>query len=228
MFAGYPGSCIQVFSAERVTHLRWDGQRIRTEAAAVSDESTACAVPLLDDPDEPAASILRQVTRPGDTAPNLYRALANSPASLNAWVGIAWPLREPASVSKADRELAISYLATRRRCRYVEAHHRRFALRRGISEDQLKALGPRSFDSEMFAPAQVALLTMVDEIISEGAASPATVQSASEHFGVAGVVELLVTVGFYEAVCVVNKSLRVPLEDGAEAKAPGMTGLENG
>jgi 4-carboxymuconolactone decarboxylase len=170
-----------------------------------------CTVPLLDDAPEPAASILRSLTRPGRPAPSLYRALAHSPQLLKAWIDLAWPLRALTAVPRADRELAITYLGHRRRCRYIVVHHAKFAAKQGVEPGQLAALTSADPHASARTAGQRAGLRLVDSVVTDGAGSRADIAELIEHYGQQGMVEFVVTIGFYEMVSVVNRSLRIPV-----------------
>ena len=170
-------------------------------------------LPFVDDPAEPAATIFAGLRERGGSAPNLYRILAHSPSLLKAWVDLAWPLRRSKDTPRGLRELAITYLAVRRRTDYVATHHRHFASRHGVSDSQLDGLEPDGWKRDAgFDDGQRLVLTLVDEVFNGGSASEATIASLDSRFGSAGAVELVVTIAFYEAVCVVNRSFAIPVE----------------
>jgi alkylhydroperoxidase family enzyme len=178
----------------------------------VVNQTATCRVPLVDEPSTPADAVFAQLRRDGQPVPNLYRALANAPAVLKGWVDFAWPLREGAS-PRGLRELAITYLAIRRGSEYVRKHHKRFALQHGVEAAVLDAFSPSGWDR--WAPLtddQRNVLRLVDEVVADGAASEDTIHEMERRFGTEQAVELVVTVAFYEAVCVVNRSLDVPVE----------------
>jgi alkylhydroperoxidase family enzyme len=178
----------------------------------VVNQTSTCRVPLVDEPGSPADGVFAQLRQDGQPVPNLYRALANAPAVLKGWVDFAWPLREGAS-PRHLRELAITYLAIRRGSEYVRKHHKRFAIQHGVEPAVLDALLPSGWDR--WAPVtdvQRQVLRLVDEVVDDGAASEDTIHELEHRYGVEQAVELVVTVAFYEAVCVVNRSLDVPVE----------------
>lgn len=179
--------------------------------SAAADDELPCLVPLLDDAPEAAGAILASVSGPGRPAPSLYRALAHSPELLRAWVDFAWPLRALPTVPRGDRELAITYLGHRRNCRYVVVHHAKFAGRHGVDEQRLAALATDRPHDAAATPAQAAALRLVDSVVRAGAASADDIASLVRYYDRKGMVELLTTVAFYEMVCVVNRSLRIPV-----------------
>ena len=98
-----------------------------------------------------------------------------------------------------------------RACDYETFHHDKYARTFGITDDQLNSL-MKWKSSDAFDQEQRAALALVDDIILSGAASNESVERVREFFGNDGLVELVVTLSFYEAVCSINLSLAVPLE----------------
>ena len=168
-------------------------------------------VPLVMNPSSQDGSVYDGYIESGNVMPNLYRVLANTPGLLNAWVAFAWPLREIDSSPRAVRELAITYLAVRRSSEYVRVHHRRFARQYGVASELFLELDQWR-QTDAFNEQQRAALQLVDDIVDEGAASAETMAECVRIFREDGAVQLVVTVGFYEAVCVINRSVAIPLE----------------
>jgi 4-carboxymuconolactone decarboxylase len=170
---------------------------------------------MVEAPGAPGDEVFSGLRASGRPIPNLYKVLANAPVVLKSWVDFAWPLRD-ASAPRGLRELAIAYLAIRRDSQYVRTHHSRYARRHGVSSEQIEALTPSGWDSAAdFNDHQRLVLTLVDEVVRDGTATAATVASLDEQLGRQQTVELVVTVAFYEAVCVVNRSFDIPVESGS-------------
>ena len=88
--------------------------------------SGAGRLPLVSaDSDDPQlANVFGRFRDSGHDVPALYRTLGNAPAMLNAWVGMAWPLRTEATTSRALRELIIMRVAQLTRTPYEWVAHR--------------------------------------------------------------------------------------------------------
>jgi 4-carboxymuconolactone decarboxylase len=177
-----------------------------------ADGATSPRIGFVEEAAPPASEIFELFRRDGRPVPNLYKVLANAPRLLKAWVDLAWPLRT-ATAPRGLRELAVAYLATRRGSEYVRVHHSRFARRNGVSPEAIAALSPEGWDrSAPLEENERTMLDLVDEVIEHGAASEQTIGVLRKRFGDEQTVEMVVTVGFYEAVCVVNRSFDIPLE----------------
>jgi AhpD family alkylhydroperoxidase len=143
--------------------------------------------------------------------PNLYRALANAPALLEAWIGFAWSLRADAGVSRALRELAILRVAHLNRADYVWRSHWRLALAAGVREYQLAELSGWS-TSDRFSDAERSVLQMTDELTGSARISDASWTALRRSFDEQEAVELVLTVSFYSCAARLTNGLEVPIE----------------
>lgn len=143
----------------------------------------------------------------------LYRLLGNSPAMLEAWVGLAWPLRAKPVTSRALRELLILRLAVLTDATFEWEAHWPAALKAGATREQLAALGNWS-RSDLFDAPTKAALRCGDEMILSGGASAEAVADLRTHFNDGECVELLLTSAFYSCVSHLLHSI------GIEATAP--------
>jgi alkylhydroperoxidase family enzyme len=170
-------------------------------------------VPLLSDAEiaPNVAEIFERMRKAGGKPPNLYRALANAPAMLDAWVAFAWPLRHDPKTSRAIRELVIMRVAGLTDAHYEEHHHRRMALDAGVSEAQLGDLA-RWRDSKRFNDQERAVLAMADAVTRGGKLPDIVHADLKRHFKDGEVVELVLTAAFYNCVSRTLLALEVPLE----------------
>ena len=164
-------------------------------------------VPLRDEIPEPAASALREV---GGRPINLYRALANQPEVLKAWIGLAWTLRSKAITPRPLRELVILRGAQCFGSEYEWTHHVAMARSAGVPEPKIAALADWR-RSELFDDRERAALAYAEGVL-DGDVSAAAADGLARHFDAAEIVELAVTAGFYAMVPRVLDALDVPLE----------------
>ncbi len=161
-----------------------------------------------------AAAVESRLAELGGRPVNLYRALANSPDMVAAWIEFAWAVRQRPGTSRRLRELMIVRGAELMGCEYELSHHRHMALRHGISQGELDTIsGWRS--SPAFSPSERAALDLMEAMV--GGSVPDSVNAELErHFSPQERVELVMTAGLYCMVPRVLDALRVPLEqDGA-------------
>src|SRR6202022_2168855 len=149
------------------------------------------AVPLVEVP----AAIASRLAELGGKPVNLYRALANSPDMLAAWIEFAWSVRQKPATARRLRELMIVRGAALMDCGYELAHHRLMARRSGVGEEELDALdGWR--ESPYFTPAERAALAFMEAMVGGAVPEPVNAELA-RHFDAAERVELALTAGLY-------------------------------
>jgi alkylhydroperoxidase family enzyme len=178
--------------------------------------------PLDADTTDPALSRVFDVFRSsGREVPLLYRLLGNSPAMLDAWVGLAWPLRSEPTTSRALRELQIMRVAVLTRASFEWHAHGPAAIRAGVTSRQLEALGDPTA-SDLFDEREQTTLRCTDEIITEGAASADAIRQLRSMFSDAECIELLLTASFYSCVSSFLLSLGVDAPDDPDSEALGV------
>ncbi|GAC1653723.1 MAG: carboxymuconolactone decarboxylase family protein [Candidatus Dormibacteraceae bacterium] len=174
--------------------------------------SREARVPLTEMP----APIAARLAELGGQPVNLYRALANAPEMLAAWIEFAWAVRQRPNTSRRLRELMIVRGAQLMDCDYELSHHSHMAERNGIRAEELDALR-RWRETSLFSPAERSALAFMEAMV--GASVDDTVNAElARHFDAAERVELALTAGLYCMVPRVLDALAVPLEsDGANS-----------
>jgi AhpD family alkylhydroperoxidase len=174
------------------------------------------SVPLVEMP----RAVEARLAELGGKPVNLYRALANNPDMLAAWIEFAWSIRQKPATSRRLRELMIVRGATLMRCDYELAHHRHMAGRSGVTDAELDALASWR-DAAVFSPAERAVLAFMEAMV-DGAVPDAVNTELARHFDASERVELALTAGLYCMVPRVLDALRVPLEtDGTDSPEGG-------
>ncbi|CAN5587177.1 hypothetical protein BH10ACT2_BH10ACT2_15780 [soil metagenome] len=166
--------------------------------------------------DDPALNPVFDVFRKADREiPMLYRLLGNSPAMLEAWVGLAWPLRAKPTTSRALRELLIMQLAVLTGASFEWQAHWPAALKAGATPGQLAALGSWA-SSDLFDAPTKAALRCGDEMIANGGSSAEAVAALRTHFNDGECIELILTSAFYS--CVSHVLLTIGVEGGGHGE----------
>ena len=140
---------------------------------------------------------------------------------LDAWVGLAWPLRSEATTSRALRELQIMRVAALTRASFEWHAHWPAAIRAGATPQQLEALGDPA-SSDLFDDREKATLRCTDEIIIDGSASADAVRQLRDLFSNAECIELLLTAAFYSCVSGTLLSLGVEAPDEPDSEPLGV------
>jgi len=175
--------------------------------------SGAGRLPLVNsDSDDPVlAPIFDRFRDAGREVPTLYRTLGNAPAMLNAWVGLAWPLRHDATTSRALRELIIMRVAQLTGAGYEWVAHYPMAIQCGITAEQLADLR-RWRESERFTDEQREVLALTDEITDDVDVSDETWTPVAARYDPGELVELVLTAAYYSCVSRTLRALRLPVD----------------
>jgi 4-carboxymuconolactone decarboxylase len=174
----------------------------------VPSSGTAGPVLPLRDPHPAAAEKIAQL---GARQLNLYRALANAPDMLDAWLRFAWSLRDDCTTPRVLRELMILRTATVMRSDYEWHQHRDMARRAGAPTEQIDAISAWQTADCFSAQERVAL--MLTDAILTGHVNDSVQEALARHFSDQERVELVATAGFYAMVPRVLDALRVPIEE---------------
>ena len=164
------------------------------------------AIPLAPLPPDVEAN----VTGLGAKQLNLYRALANAPELLRAWINFAWALRGHETTDRRLRELMILRTATLQQSPYEWHQHRRMAAEAGATDYEVAELEMWR-TSAAFSDADRAALAFTDAIVA-GKVPPDVTEELIRHFDESQRVELTVTAAFYAMVPRVLDALGVPIE----------------
>lgn len=151
---------------------------------------------------------------------NIFRVLLHRPP-LAKWVAdLLLGLLFQSPLDKRLRELVIMRLGWATRSDYEWTQHWRIALDLGVSEADL--LGCRDWQAHAFGPAERAVLAATDETLADGAVSPATWRSCTEHVSAdpAVLVDLVAAIGLWRLVSGILRTIEIPLEDGVASWPP--------
>jgi alkylhydroperoxidase family enzyme len=158
----------------------------------------------------------------GRDVPLLYRTLGNAPAMLQAWTGMAWPLRHDAASPRGLRELLIMRVAQLTVASFEWLSHWDMAVKHGVSVAQLEQLD-RWRDSDLFSPDERAALALADELTTGLDVADDTWAALAERFPPSELVELVLTVSFYACVSRTLHALRLNQVDDTDPRLAALT-----
>jgi AhpD family alkylhydroperoxidase len=150
---------------------------------------------------------------------NLYRMLLNSPPVAAGWLKLFTAIRQQTTLPAAQRELAILRVAVVNGAQYEYQAHLPFALKEGVSEAQLAALDQWQ-NSDVFGPAQRALLAYADAMTRKIHVSAPVFDALRAHFDDRQIVELTATVGGYNLVSRFLEALEIDPEGTQPSTGP--------
>jgi len=144
---------------------------------------------------------------------SLFKALVNSPKAARAFSGLGGYIRYGSKLNPRLRELAILQVGWLARSPYEWSHHVKLGHDFGVTEEDIGALiddtagRPTTLD-----PLSRTVLKAAREMTAEGAMAEATFASLQAELGNEQVVDLTLTIGFYNAVVRVLATLQIDVE----------------
>ncbi len=143
---------------------------------------------------------------------NIFRALANAPALLDAFLSYANAMRDQSRLSPKLRELAILSVGHAAGSEYEIAHHQSHGLKAGLTEAQLADVSDFE-SSEVFDEVELAVLRLARESTLSVHVSEESWKAASAHLDDQQMVELTLNIAWYNSGVRVMGLLDIDLED---------------
>ncbi|MCW3027498.1 MAG: hypothetical protein JWN81_709 [Solirubrobacterales bacterium] len=165
---------------------------------------------------ESAPSSIREVLDRHPVA--VLRMLAHAESVFESWRVYTDELLRELQLDPVDRELAILQIARLRDCEYQWVHHVALARAVGASAQQVAAVEDGREDDPSLEEPQREVLRFAREVILEGSASEKALAAVAERLGPRTVVELLLVIGHWSAICSLIQTL------GLQPDLPAMAG----
>lgn len=168
-------------------------------------------LPLVSATDTPAGSraLLDAVHGAFGTTPNMFRAVAHSPAALQAMWGFFGALGGGAIPAKLGEQIAVA-VADRNACEYCLAAHTALGRKAGASSAEMSAAQAGSSDDPATAAALRFALKLVEQRGQVGDADVAALRAAGFNDG--QIVEILAHVALNLFTNYVNVAFAVPVD----------------
>ena len=145
---------------------------------------------------------------------NIYKALANSPNGLAAFGTLASHIRFTSKLDQRLSELAILTVGYVTRSPYEWSHHVDIARRFGIKDEDIRALMEEGAGrNSKLEPLAKAVVRASKEMTENLAVSDATFAALRQGLDNECIVDLLIIIGFYNAVVRVLEALQIDVED---------------
>src|SRR5690348_15218047 len=141
---------------------------------------------------------------------SLFQALVNSPNAARAFSGLGGYIRYGSKLDPRLRELAILQVGWLARSPYEWSHHVKLGYDFGVADADIQAL----IDDTAGRPTSLsaldkAVLKGAREMTADGAMAEATFKALQDALGNEQVVDLTLTIGFYNAVVRVLGTLQI-------------------
>jgi alkylhydroperoxidase family enzyme len=144
---------------------------------------------------------------------NLMRALAHNPGAARAMNGIGRYIRFDSKLDPRLRELAILQVGYLTRSEYEYSHHVKIGFDFGVSEDDVRAIAEETAGRPSGLDALAKLVLRAAREMTQGLGmSDATFGSLREQLGQPELVDLVVTIGFYNGVVRILDTLKIDVE----------------
>jgi AhpD family alkylhydroperoxidase len=167
-------------------------------------------IPYPEEQDHPELSgLIAQIRKErGGRLLNLYKMLLTSPPLAAGWLHLFTAIRQQCELPGAVRELVILRVAVINRATYEHKAHVPFALREGVSEEQIRALENWQA-SGLFDAQQRAVLAYADSMTKEIHVPDTVFAAVRQYFNPRLMVELTVTIAGYNLVSRFLEALQV-------------------
>jgi len=143
----------------------------------------------------------------------LYKQLVNSPNALRAFQGLGQFIRHKSRLDTRLRELAILQVGWLARSPYEWSHHIKLGYEFGVSDADIEALiDDTAGKATSLGALERLVLLAAREATSDGAVSHATFEALRGHLSNELMIDLVMTIAFYNAVVRVLASLEIDVE----------------
>jgi alkylhydroperoxidase family enzyme len=156
-----------------------------------------------------AATVFAEILKTRGTVSHVLRSLGHAPQGLRAFAAYGEYVRYRSSLSGRVRELAILGLA--RGNQYAWTHHAPFALKEGVTRQELDELNAGLL-ADSLKPAERAAIDYAREFAQGGAVSDATFARVRAAFDERGVTDLTLLCGYFIALASVINAMQIQLE----------------
>jgi alkylhydroperoxidase family enzyme len=144
---------------------------------------------------------------------NIYKALANSPKGLAAFGALASHIRFDSRLDQRLSELAILTVGYVTRQAYEWSHHVEIARRFGVKDEDIRGLMAEAEGRESSLEPLAKAIVRASKEMTEGlAVSDATFAAVRQGLDDEQIVDLVTTIGFYNAVVRVLEALQIDVE----------------
>jgi alkylhydroperoxidase family enzyme len=187
----------------------WGAMLLRLPRRTSRKEERMARVPYLEMSDLPAEHqdlLKRRIS--------LTQAMVNSPGAARAFGALGQFIRFGSKLDPRLRELAILQVGWLARSPYEWSHHVKLGHDFGVSDDDIRAL----IDDTAGKPTELddmarTVLRAAREMTQDGAMSDATFAALQKALGNEQIIDLTITIAFYNAVVRVLATLQIDVED---------------
>ncbi|WP_436790881.1 carboxymuconolactone decarboxylase family protein [Yinghuangia sp. YIM S10712] len=143
---------------------------------------------------------------------NALGSFAHHPALARAFFQMQAHLLLNTTLTPRQRELLILRVTHLRQAHYEWAQHVHAAQDTGLDKDEIARIAD-DLDPDSWSPLESALLQATDELVGDGGISDKTWAELSAHLDTQQLMDVIFTVGIYETVSWLFRSLDIDFDD---------------
>lgn len=143
---------------------------------------------------------------------NLYKMLLNSPPIAEGWLNLLTAVRQKSILSGKIRELVIMRIAVINKAEYEFISHTPFALKEGISKEQIDEIATWE-TSKLFDSIDRAVLAYADSMTRDVHVPKNVFDDVNQYFDARGMTELTATIASYNLVSRFLEALEIDPEN---------------
>ena len=167
--------------------------------------------------------IFQKIEDNGAKILNLYKVVANSPGLLLNFIRLGNSVIGRMELPSRLREIVILRVARLTGSEYEWAQHAPVALQVGVSQKQLDSISDWKNAAE-FNNKERAVLQYTDEVAQNVKVTDQTFNTLKNFFNEQAIVELTMTIGYYEMVARLLVPLQVEVDEGSVSSASELIG----
>ena len=168
-------------------------------------------IPMVEPSDEPAElrEVFEQLRRTRGRVPGMYRTLAQQPGVLAAHRAYFHAALDAGTLPRPFKEKIAFKVARLRHSPYCTGSHRSYALKYGVSAQELEAID-RS-DYRVLAPGEAVALEFAEAMTrTRGAVDDALMERLKAHYSAKEIVEITALVGIMDLACTLAATFGLP------------------
>lgn len=149
---------------------------------------------------------------------NILGTLAHHPELTTAYHTFNGHVLFGSTLDPREREVVVLRVAAVRRCEYEWLQHAVMAIDLGLTAEAIERIaeGP---DADGLSPLDAALVRAADELIADAEIGDATWAALAEHLDERQLMDVVFTVGAYDALAMAMQSFRIEIDDDLAAHA---------
>jgi 4-carboxymuconolactone decarboxylase len=144
---------------------------------------------------------------------NLFSMLANAPSLMRETLRLGEAILTRSELEPDLRELVILHSAKLTGTEYEWVQHVPIGKAVGVSDAQIEALERGEIEGDPFDEREALVLRIVDQAVRQGEPEADLIERAAAELGPAKVIELLLTVGFYNMLGYVMRGVQLDIDE---------------